>query len=423
MKKILEKLLASLAKKILRKYKPKVIGITGSIGKTSTKEAIHAVLSVKFRVWQNIKNYNNELGVPLTIVGAEAGGRSTVKWLKVLLAAIKLILIKDKKYPDLLILEMGADKAGDISYLVDIAPCDIGVLTKIGPTHLEFFGSIENVAKEKQKIITHLDKNGFAIVNYDDEWVRRVAPKTKANIISYGYSDDAEVRAVELSEQGEGMKLAGIKFKLAYKGSAVPVFLPGVVGAHQINSALAAAAVGISLGMNLIDVSEGLKKYRTPRGRMNLLEGIKNSLIIDDTYNSSPEAASAALLALKNLNIAEVKRKVAILGDMLELGDYSEIAHEKLGQAAAEAGVSLLICVGRYRTNIARGASQAGLKNVFNVETSDLLLDKIENLVQENDLILVKGSQGSRMEKVVKAMLREPEKAGELLVRQTKEWI
>ena len=422
MKKILEKLLASLAKKILRKYKPRVIGITGSIGKTSAKEAIFSVLKDKFVVRQNIKNYNNELGVPLTIINVETGGHSLLKWFSVFVRAIKLILITEKKYPEILILEMGADKPGDISYLTEIASCNIGVLTKIGPTHLEFFGSIENVAKEKQKIITHLNKEDFAIVNFDDEWVRRVTVKTKANIISFGYSDDADVRAVDLSEQGSGMQLAGIQFKLVYKGSAVPVFLPGVVGAHQINSALAAAAVGLSLGMNLVEISDGLKNYHPPKGRMNLLEGIKNSLIIDDTYNSSPEAASAALLALKNLNINEVKNKVAILGDMLELGDISEQAHIELGREAVEAGVSLLVAVGKYRESTIAGAGEAGLENVLAIENSDLLQDKIVELINENSLILVKGSQGSRMEKVVKALLREPARASELLVRQTDDW-
>jgi len=424
MKQILEKLLAILARAIIRKYKPKVIGITGSMGKTSAKEAVFSVLESKFNVRKNIKNYNNEIGVPLTIIGLESGGKSPIKWGIVFASALKQILIKNKKYPEMLVLEMGADKPGDIEYLVKISPCDIGVVTSIGPAHLEEFKTIENIAKEKQKIVTHLNKNNTAILNRDDELVKKMHQRVKANIIYFGYDEAANIRAIDMHHHGEGLDLSGIKFKIAFGGSTVPVMVPGVVGAHQINSALIGAAVGVAVGMNLIEVSEGLKNYKSPNGRMSLVPGANNTLIIDDTYNSSPRAAHAALDTLDKLNIEQVERKVAILGDMLELGDYSDEAHIELGKKAVESGVDLLISVGKFRDLVLQGAKAAGLseQNMCSFEDSIKATEQINELIKANDLILVKGSRGSRMERVVKKLMKEPEKAEQLLVRQDDSW-
>ncbi|MFH0780263.1 MAG: Mur ligase family protein, partial [Parcubacteria group bacterium] len=229
MKKTLQKILALFAKAIIKKYRPKIIGITGSIGKTSAKEAVYAVLAAKFSARRNLKNYNNELGVPLTIIGQESGGKSPCRWLSVFSSAIKLIISKDKNYPDALILEMGADKPGDIEYLLGIAPVDIGVVTKIGPAHLEFFKTIENIAKEKLKIISNLKSGGFAILNYDDELVRKMSAKTKGRVISFGQNESADVRSIDMLNQGKDMDLKGIQFKINYKGATVPVFLPNVI--------------------------------------------------------------------------------------------------------------------------------------------------------------------------------------------------
>lgn len=417
--------MAIFAKEIAKKYKPQVVGITGSMGKTSAKEAVFAVLATKFNVRKNIKNYNNEIGVPLTIIGEESGGQSVGAWLKIFIKAIKLIFAHDKEYPEVLVLEMGADKPGDIGYLTEIIPCHVGVVTTIGPAHLEAFKTVENVAKEKQKIVSHLTAEDTAVLNSDDPLTGKMHQKTKAKVLFFGYGEEANVRAVELSSQTENFNLSGIKFKIAYAGSTVPIFLPGVVGAHQINAALIAASVGIAFGLNLIEISEGLKNYTTPRGRMSLVEG-RGTLIIDDTYNSSPKAAKAALEALSKLNVGiENSRKVAILGDMLELGDYTDEAHYELGKQAAQAGVKLLVCVGNFRQETARGASENGLLNtqIVQLKNSDEAVEKISGLIQPNDLILIKGSQGARMEKVVKVLMKYPEKAPELLVRQSDEWL
>lgn len=423
MKSILQKILAIFAKKIIKKYQPKIVGITGSIGKTSAKEATFSILNEKFQVRQNIKNYNNELGVPLTIIGSKSKGKSVFGWLAVFVKAFKLLIIKSRNYPEVLVLEMGADKVGDIGYLVDIAKPDVSVVTKVSPTHIEFFGSLEGIAKEKRKIVTCLTDADTAILNFDDRLVMAMQDKTKAKVITFGHSELADVSAVEFQNETQDSVIKGINFKIQYKGSTVPVFLPHVVGSHQTNSALIGAAVGLSLGMNLVDVSVGLKKYKSPKGRMNVIAGVKNSLIVDDTYNSSPEAASKAVESVAKLDFENSTRKVAILGDMLELGDISEKEHFNLGKKVGEDGFDLLIAVGQFRNEVIKGAKKAGLENCVEFENSKIALESITDLINDNDLILIKGSQGSRMERIVKKLMADPQSAKDLLIRQEKEWI
>ena len=423
MRLILQKILATFAKKIIKKYQPKVVGITGSIGKTSAKEATFAILNEKFKTRQNIKNYNNELGVPLTIIGSKSGGKSVFGWLFVFIKAFKLLIIKSSNYPEVLVLEMGADKVGDIGYLVDIAKPDVSVVTKVSPTHIEFFGSLEGIAKEKRKIVTCLTDADTAILNFDDKLVMAMQEKTKAKTVTFGHNELADVSAVEFQNETQDSVVKGINFKIQYKGSTVPVFLPHVVGSHQTNSALIGAAVGLSLGMNLVDVSVGLKKYKSPKGRMNVIAGIKNSLIVDDPYNSSPEAANKAVESVAKLDFENDTRKVAVLGDMLELGEISEKEHFNLGKKVGEDGFDLLVAVGQFRNEIIKGAQKAGLENCVEFEDSKIALNSITDLITDNDLILIKGSQGSRMERIVKKLMAEPESAKELLIRQEKEWI
>jgi len=420
---ILQKLLAFFARRILNRYKPKVIGITGSIGKTSTKEACFTVLKNKFTVRRNVKNYNNELGVPLTIIGSETGGKSLVKWLKVFLKAIKLWIIKDKKYPKVLILEMGADKPGDIEYLVNMVPLDIGILTKISPVHIEFFGTIERIAKEKNMIIKKLKPENFAILNFDDKKVRAAKAITKAKVIGYGYTEDADVKIIGANVRVDDEQVKGLSFKLFYNGSTVPMFMPGVIGFHQLYAAMAGAACGIALGMNMVDVSQALKIYRAPKGRMHVISGINNSTIIDDSYNSSPDAANAAIDAVAKL--PKTGRLIAAFGEMLELGDLSNEEHQKLGKRAVEAGFQKIYAVGKLANQIRKGASLAGLslKNIEVFDNSVKAAEKIKQDIEAGDIILVKGSQGPRMERVSKSLMAHPERASQLLVRQSKAWL
>src|SRR3989339_702368 len=298
LKKIVQKILAKLAKAILAKYKPEIIGVTGSIGKTSTKEAIYTILSHRFSVRKNIKNYNNEIGLPLTIIGAGTGGRSVWHWIGVFIKALVLLIWKDKSYPKILVLEMAVDRVGDMKYLTDLAPCKVGVVTYIGPVHLEFFKTIDKIAKEKSVMISHLQKNGWAILNCDNKYVCEMKEMTKGRVLTYGISGGNENNDLIASEinfsQSDG-EISGLNFKLTYHGSIVPILLPNILGEHLIYAALAGAAVGIAYGMNLVEVSESLRLFKAPKGRMKLIAGIKDTNIIDDTYNAGPDSMIAAL--------------------------------------------------------------------------------------------------------------------------------
>ncbi|MFA5135415.1 MAG: UDP-N-acetylmuramoyl-tripeptide--D-alanyl-D-alanine ligase [Patescibacteria group bacterium] len=426
--KLLEWKLRILARWILAVYKPKVIGVTGSVGKTSTKEAIYTVLSSKHTVRKNVKNYNNELGVPLSIIGSESGKKNPFAWLRVFVRGLCMALFRCARYPEFLILEMGADCPGDIAYLTKLAPCTVGVVTAVGQVHTELFKTLDRVVREKQIIVTHLKKEGWAVLNADDARVMGMREKVKANVITFGFSDGADVRALEFAHSAGSspdpwieQHIEGASFKLSYGGSTVPVFLKGVLAQHQVYSALAAAAVGLGLGMNLADISEALKEYQSPLGRMKLLRGIKHTAIIDDTYNSSPMATIAALKVLGGLAVSG--KKFVILGDMLELGSYTEEGHRQAGMAAAEVA-DVLVAVGGRSLDTAAAAKESGMPEdrVFHFGSTERAGKFIQERIKPGDIMLIKGSQGSRMERVVKELMAEPERAEELIVRQTGEW-
>jgi len=429
MKKLLHFQLKKLAKWILKKYKPDIIGITGSVGKTSTKEAVYAVMSKKFKVRKNIKNYNNEIGVPLTIIGTESGFRSAIKWFKIFARAKLMIFKKDKDYPQVLILEMAADKPGDIEYLTKMAPCKIGVITAIGHVHTEYFGKLEKVIEEKKVMISHLKEDNFAVINKDDEIVDGLVDQTKAKVITYGIDTEADVRALEIHTSTEmkpdgDVDIKGTNFKISYQGSTVPIFLPWVVGRGHVLSALAAACVGIIYGMNLVEVSEALINYKPQPGRMHIIKGIKHTVLIDDSYNSSPKAAQMALMELSQVNLGGDNKKYAILGDMLELGDYTEEMHRQVGEEVVKNGIDYLVTVGSKALDIAKGAQAAGMSadKMFDFDKSEEAGRFVQDRMAKGDILLIKGSQGVRMEKIVKEVMAEPLRAGELLCRQGEEW-
>ncbi|MEK7139192.1 MAG: UDP-N-acetylmuramoyl-tripeptide--D-alanyl-D-alanine ligase [Patescibacteria group bacterium] len=431
MVKLLQSILRVLARAVLKKYQPKVVGISGSIGKTSAKEAIFTVLSSERPARHSVKSYNNELGVPLTIIGAESGGRNPLKWLAVLGRAIRLLIIRDKQYPELLVLELGADHPGDTNYLLSFVECTVGVLTAIAPVHLEFFGDLDGVAKEESTLVRRLPATRVAVLNADDPLVMAASAKVKAAKLTYGFTESAEVRAYEERVSGQQMatdgveSIRGVSFKVSYQGSTVPVFLPSSVGRHSVNAALAAIAVGVSLGMNLVRISENLRQYRPPRGRMNLIDGIKYTLIIDDTYNSSPNPALAALDVLHQVQLPGSRHKYAVLGDMLELGTYTDRAHLEVGRKVAELGINYLVTVGEKSRLMANAAIGVGMAKdrVWSFDKAAAAGIFLQDRIEQGDLILVKGSQGVRMERIVKELMAEPLRAEELLCRHDPKWL
>ena len=427
--KFLQKILAISGKRVIKKYQPIIIGITGSVGKSSTKQAIAAVLKDQLNIRQSKGNYNNEIGVPLTIFGCSSPGKNLLGWLGVFIKIGFLLVFKKKSYPKVLVLEMAADRPGDIEYLIKIAPCQIGALTAISPAHTEFFKTMENVAKEKQAIIAHLPKSGWAVLNADDENVRALKNKTSARVLTYGLSSRADIQAREIYLDQElkdsGPDIKGLRFKIHYQGNIVPVFLPQMIGLSQVYSVLAAIAAGITFNFDLVSIASALKKYHPLPGRMVLLKGTNESLIIDDTYNSSPKSVESALKALLEIKTHPQAEKRVILGDMLELGNLSQRAHYQIGQKIGQMGFDYLLTVGEQAREIAKGARQSDFRKdrIFSFEYSLGVAKFLRKKLNRGDIVLVKGSQGIRMERIVKQIMAKPYLAKKYLVRQGRDWL
>ncbi|OGN07422.1 MAG: hypothetical protein A3B86_01590 [Candidatus Yanofskybacteria bacterium RIFCSPHIGHO2_02_FULL_38_22b] len=434
-KKIIIWKLDILAKMYLWRFKPDIIAITGNVGKTSTKEAVTAVLSKTKKVRSGKGNLNNEFGVPLTVIGDWAdsyyeAGNSFWFWCKVLLVSFfKFFFIF--KYPEVLVLEYGADKPGDISRLVHKYKPKIGIVTAVGdiPVHVEYFSDPDGVAREKSKLVSMLRPADYAILNHDDSMVYDMKEKTKAKVTTFGFTEGADVGLSNFNFRlDDNQKPEGVLFKISTWGSHLPAgrqaFVPaiihGVLGKSQAFAAGAATCVGLIYDMNLIEVSEALSNYKSPKGRLKILKGIKNTIIIDDTYNAAPASMHLALDTLREL---PGKRKIAILGDMLELGKYTVEAHEAVGNLAGSIA-DILVTVGARGKFIAYSAeNQMDSKNIYSFVSSNLAKLKVQELTEEGDLILVKGSQGVRMEKIVEEIMAEPLRKKELLVRQGKKWL
>lgn len=420
-----EGILRGMASLMIKKFHPKIVGITGSVGKTSAKEATYSVLSKKFQVRRGEKNYNNEIGVPLTIIGKE--NKNTIGgWVKMSFGWF-FELVFSSHYPEVLILEMGADRPGDIKYFTDFVKLDVGILTDISGSHLEFFESIEGVAREKSTLLKSLDEKKLAVINIDNEQIAKIKNQIKSRVMTFGFSEEADVRASDLkynyvpSENGEGKEIKGLSFKLNFQGKVIPVRLNNILAAHSIYSALSAVCVGLEFGLNLIEICSALENFCLPRGRMTLIAGKGNTSIIDDTYNASPVSTLAALDVLEKI---ESQRKIVVLGDMLELGNDEEAGHKKVIKKVLDIKADIFLAVGkRMKKNFPTDKKNIFEKGgVFFFGSPLEATKKLEELVREGDLILVKGSQGMRMEKIVESLMLEAEKAGELLCRQDEKW-
>ncbi|MGE5392863.1 MAG: UDP-N-acetylmuramoyl-tripeptide--D-alanyl-D-alanine ligase [Candidatus Saccharibacteria bacterium] len=419
MKSIIVYILRVLTRLTLLRYKPRIVGITGSVGKTSTKEAVSAVLKDKFKIRSSQGNYNNELGLPLAVLGEKTGGRNPVAWAAVILKSLAKLVASD--YPDILVLEMGSDRPGDIRYLLDLSgPLDCAVITTIGISHLEYFGSREELAKEKLTLLKGLARKGFAVLNFDDERVWNGRKSAKGDVIGYGFNPEADVSASDFQIIRHD-DVYGVNFKILHRGTVVPFFLPQSLGKPAVYAALAAAAVGLGFGMNLVDVSEALRRnFNPPPGRLRLLSGIKRSWILDDTYNAAPASTVAAL---ETLSILGAGRKLAAIGQMAELGEASDEGHRQVAAKLLEIGAEAVFLVGGLSRIIKDELEKLDFKGgVYWFETSDDARLSVQEELREGDTLLVKGSQSARMEKIVKEIMADPEAAPRLLVRQSGEW-
>ncbi|MEI8174555.1 MAG: UDP-N-acetylmuramoyl-tripeptide--D-alanyl-D-alanine ligase [bacterium] len=423
-KKIITYILRIESQLVLLKYKPKIIAITGSVGKTSTKDAIYAVLSGISHVRKSEKSYNSEIGLPLTILGIPNGWNNPITWCKNIVKGLWLFVMPHK-YPKWLVLEVGVSHPGDMRRTASWLKTDVVIITAVGetPAHIEFFNSRKNLIEEKSKLIKTLKQDGLLILNADDEDVLQMKTKTKSIVVTYGFKEGADVfgsqDSIFYNDKGEPQ---GVIFRVDEGGDSLPVVIENVFGRNHMYASLASLALVFGLKFNIINAISALKNYNVPPGRMRLLQGINDSLIIDDTWNSSPFACQFALKTLKE--VKNRTRKIAVLGDMLELGKHTIEAHKNIGKIAKE-NCDVLVIVGPRAKVIKEGAIEMGMneENIFEFLDSYQTADFMKTFVKNGDLTLVKGSQGVRMERVVEAILLDKDNKDKLLVRQDDEWI
>lgn len=410
----IQKLLEALVRIKLQRTKPIIIGITGSIGKTSTKEAVYEVLKTKWRVYRNPKSLNTEIGLLLAILGQESGFRSPVKWVQILARACKNAFSQEQY--DFLILEYGADKPGDIEHLVSIVKPNIAIITHIAKVHQANgqFRNLGEVFEEKKKLVTCLGKSDIAILNGADELLKKLDKKLTAKTLFF--SDKNGMYADNLENTSSGFRAA---IHMANQSLAANFQIPGT---YHINILLPALLVGLLNGIILKEGIKALEHFNLPPGRMTIISGKYSSTLLDSSYNASPETMKQALGLLENF---PGKRKIAVLGNMNELGVYSEKAHRIIAHHLGD-WLDMLITVGELAHFIAEEALKKGfpqdkIKTLLTAEEAGNFL--LEDNLRKGDVILFKGSQNRvRLERAVKMLMAHPEDAKKLLCRQEPQW-
>jgi len=421
LKSVVASLLALLARAVIRKYRPNIVMITGSVGKTSTKDAVASALSKRFFLRASEKSYNSEFGVPLTILGAKNPWMDAHKWLRVIEEGIALLMLPSH-YPKVLVLEVGADRPGDLARILRIATPDAVVVTALPeiPVHVEAYASAQAVHEEEFAPAYALLPGAPLIIPADDAIARAMAARLPVQIHTFGFSEHASVRITDVSFLRTEEVVSGMKALVHTQQGTHELRVEGAIGRPQLLAPASALALALARGLTEEEALQGLASYVPPPGRCRVFSGVNHSLIIDDSYNASPAAVIEALSILKDV---ETKgRRIAVIGDMLELGRYSVQEHERIGTYAAQKA-DIVIGVGVRARALAEAAKKAGLSDdaVYAYDSSSLARDEVRRVVQPGDVVLVKGSQSIRMERVVEALLSNLEDTKKL-VRQEKEW-
>ncbi len=361
-----------------QKFNPRVIGITGSVGKSTTKELIGAVLATRYETLKSEGNFNNEIGLPLTLLNLKASHQRVV-------------------------LEMGMYALGEINLLCRLARLHVGVVTNVGPVHLERMGTIERIAQAKAELVQALppaDAGGVAILNHDDPLVQPMARLTEARVYTYGLTPAADLWASEVESAG----LEGVRFVLHYQGETVPARVP-LLGRHSVHTVLRAALVGLVDGLAWEEIITGLQTLpNSAQLRLVAAPGPNGATILDDTYNASPASTLAALNLLDDLAGA---RKIAVLGDMLELGSFEEEGHRQVGCRAAEV-VDILMVIGPRARFIAEEARACGLAAEAILEMPDnaATIAYLKKILKPQDVTLIKGSNAQKLDEIAAALTR-----------------
>ncbi len=416
-KKVVLYILKKLAKRRLKKFKGKIIAVTGSVGKTSTKDAIHAVLNSQFKVKYSQKSMNSDFGLLLTILDIDSGFSSATKWTWYLMKGFFHSFMTD--HSEVLLLELGVDAPGDMDFLLSVITPDIVVMTNIFPVHLAAgqFSSLEEIFNEKKKLVEALKEDGIAILNTDNHFLEGLAKsRNKKSTISFGKNKEADYWASRVNSSVEGTS-----FVLHNKDDRYQVS-SSVLGKYQMYVLLPAIICAVKIGMTTENAVLALNRFSLPPGRMSIIPAINNANILDSSYNSSPSALKEALELLKE--VGANKRKVAVLGNMNELGEEEQKLHEMIGEIIPKY-VDVLITVGNLAELFAKKAIEKGFneKFVFKFKTAVEAAEFFKKEVKQGDLILVKGSQNNvRLERFVKELMAFPEDAKKLLVRQERIW-
>ena len=368
--------LAQIAGAYRRMFEGRVCAITGSVGKTSTKDMIAAVLSKSFSVQKTQGNFNNEIGMPLTVLGLQ-------------------------EYHTALVTEMGMRGFGEIDFLANIAKPDVGVITNIGVSHIERLGSQENICKAKMEMIPHIKQGGTLVVNGDDPWLNEIQPPEHVTIMRFGIeNEDADVRAknIEISEDGQSTT-----FELYVKNMPLEIYMAKVPvpGVHHVYNALCAVCVGLQFQMSISDMIDGIGDFSPSGMRQQITISPSGVRVINDAYNASPDSMKASIHMLSNMPCSG--KKIAVLGDMFELGENSSAYHMQVGTYLKNTDISHVVTVGDLARYIGMAVEE---KQVIHFDTKEDASAYISSLAKEGDCVLIKASRGMKLEEIA-AVLQE----------------
>ncbi len=398
------------ARLILIVHRPKILAVTGTVGKTTTKDMVAEALGTRFSVRKNIKSYNSEMGVVLTIIGCESALGDKKGWAKI--AWLGFLAIFRRNYPSWLVLEIGVDKPGDMDATAGwLKPC-IVIVTAFGeiPAHVENFESPEQLMAEKAKIINYIERGGALILNADDANVMKLKAKSFCKVYTYGIRSSADIVATHshcvYNEINVNRPVTGLNFKINFEGHSIPFNMNGVLGDNYAYAVIASVITGVSLGIRATDSVAAIRAYRPAPGRMNILPGRNGSVILDDSYNASPLSMQAALGTLKKVEVRGLK--IAVLGDMLEIGRFSNSEHQKIGTLVGQIPVDYLVTVGIRAEAVAEAAHLAKLHKtkIRCFKSAENAIDEVQKLQKKSkgSIILIKGSRAMGMERVVEAL-------------------
>lgn len=349
----------------LRMHRPvKVVGVTGSVGKTSTKDMIYSVVSTKYKTLKTLGNYNNHIGLPLTILRHHD--------------------------EEVMILEMGMNHLGEIQHLTQIAKPDIAAITNVGTAHIGELGSRENILKAKMEIVDGLAKDGILVINDDNDMLHTVDLKDH-QLIRIGIHDSSDIKAFDIDLQVEQSY-----FTLTYQGHDYRVDVP-VSGMHFVYNALIAIAIGLSLDINIEDCICGVEQFELTKNRMDIIELKDGIKVIDGTYNANLDSMKSSIDVLSKYQT----RKIAVLADMLELGEYEQQLHREVGRYVVDHHIDELLCVGQASEYIVDEAKKCGMSEVYHFDTNEELIGYLEELLESQDVVLIKGSNGMKLKEVV----------------------